>query len=128
MKNIWRKFEIKGQKKLFLVFGIFNFLITNIVLQILLLIIPTFFATVLSQIINLLIGYFLYGRKVFQFKNLNKLVFKKYLLQAVILWILNFAFIQCFFNMGVNKNVTAILVVPLLVAISYYSQRYFVFK
>ena len=128
MKNIWRKFEIKGQKKLFLVFGIFNFLITNIVLQILLLMIPTFFATVLSQIINLLIGYFLYGRKVFQFKNLNKLVFKKYLLQAVILWILNFAFIQSFFNIGVNKNVTAILIVTLLVAISYCSQKYFVFK
>ena len=128
MKNIWRKFEIKGQKKLFLVFGIFNFLITNIVLQILLLIIPTFFATVLSQIVNLLIGYFLYGRKVFQFKNLNKLVFKKYLLQALILWILNFAFIQSFFNIGVKKNITAILIVPLLVVISYCSQKYFVFK
>ncbi len=128
MKNIWIKFKLKGQKKLFLFFGIFNFLITNIILQILLIITPTFFATVLSQIVNLFIGYFLYGKKVFQFKNLNKFVFKKYLLQALILWILNFAFIQSFFNIGVNKNVTAILIVPLLVAISYCSQKYFVFK
>ena len=123
-----REFQLRGQKKLFLVFGMFNFLITNIFLQILLFLIPTIFATVLSQIVNLLIGYFLYGKKVFQFKNLNKLVFKKYLLQALILWILNFAFIQSFFNIGVNKNVTAILIVPLLVAISFYSQKYFVFK
>ena len=123
-----REFQLRGQKKLFLVFGMLNFLITNIFLQILLFLIPTIFATVLSQIVNLLIGYFLYGKKVFQFKNLNKLVFKKYLLQALILWILNFAFIQSFFNIGVNKNVTAILIVPLLVAISYCSQKYFVFK
>ena len=122
------RFELKGKKKLFLVYGILNFLVTNIILQILLLIIPTFFATVLSQIVNLFIGFFLYGKKVFKFKKLNKFVFKKYLLQAFILWILNFALIQCFFNIGVNKNVTAILVVPLLVAISYCSQRYFVFK
>lgn len=122
------RFESKGKKKLFLVYGILNFLVTNIILQILLLIIPTFFATVLSQIVNLFIGFFLYGKKVFKFKKLNKFVFKKYLLQAFILWILNFALIQCFFNIGVNKNVTAILVIPLLVAISYYSQRYFVFK
>ena len=122
------RFESKGKKKLFLVYGILNFLVTNIILQILLLIIPTFFATVLSQIVNLFIGFFLYGKKVFKFKKLNKFVFKKYLLQAFILWILNFALIQFFFNIGVNKNVTAILVVPLLVAISYYSQRYFVFK
>lgn len=123
-----QRFEFKGKKKLFLVYGILNFLATNIILQILLLIIPTFFATVLSQIVNLFIGYFLYGKKVFKFKKLNKFVFKKYLFLAFILWILNFALIQCFFNIGVNKNVTAILVVPLLVAISYYSQRYFVFK
>lgn len=122
------RFELKGKKKLFLIYGILNFLVTNIILQFLLLIIPTFFATVLSQIVNLFIGYFLYGKKVFKFKKLNKFVFKKYLLQAFILWILNFALIQCFFNIGVNKNVTAILVIPLLVAISYYSQRYFVFK
>ena len=122
------RFELKGKKKLFLVYGVLNFLVTNTILQILLLIIPTFFATVLSQIVNLFIGYFLYGKKVFKFKKLNKFVFKKYLLQAFILWILNFALIECFFNMGVNKNATAILVVPLLVAISYYSQRYFVFK
>tara|TARA_Y100001933_G_C18637943_1_gene413255 strand:- start:125 stop:508 length:384 start_codon:yes stop_codon:yes gene_type:complete len=120
--------QIKGEKRLFLIFGILNFLITNIVLQVLLFLIPTLFATVFSQIVNLLIGYFLYGKKVFKFNKLNKFVFKKYLFLASILWILNFVLIQSFFYIGLNKNLTAICIIPLLVAISYLSQRNFVFK
>ncbi len=119
---------IKGEKRLFLIYGILNFFITNIVLQILLLLIPTLFATIFSQIVNLLVGYLLYGKKVFKFDKLNKFVFKKYLFLASILWILNFAFIQSFFYIGINKNLTAICIIPLLVAISYLSQRNFVFK
>ena len=118
----------KGEKRLFLIFGILNFLITNIVLQISLLLIPTLFATVLSQTVNILIGYFLYGKKVFKLKELNKFVFRKYLALALILWMLNFVLIQSFFYIGVNKNITAISIIPLLVIISYLSQRNFVFK
>ena len=126
--KILRKFKITSEKRLFLVYGIFNFFVTNIFLQISLLLIPTFLATVLSQMVNLFIGYFLYSKKVFKFKNLNKFVFKKYFLLALTLWIFNFALIQFFFYIGVNKNLTAIFIVPLLVAISYLSQRNFVFK
>ena len=126
--KLLRKFKNKGEKRLFLVFGIVNFLITNIVLQISLLLIPTFLATILSQMVNLFIGYFIYGKKVFKFKNLNKFVFEKYFLLSLILWLFNFALIQFFFFNGVNKNVTAILILPLLVVISYLSQRDFVFK
>lgn len=118
----------KGEKRLFLIFGILNFLITNLILQISLFLIPTFFATVLSQTVNVLIGYFLYGKKVFKLKKLDKFVFRKYLVLASILWILNFFLIQFFFYIGVNKNITAIYVIPLLVGISYFSQRNYVFK
>ena len=118
----------KGEKRLFLLFGILNFLITNVILQILLLLIPTLFATIISQTVNVLIGYFLYGKKVFKFKELNKFVFKKYFFLASILWMLNFVLIQSFFYVGVNKNITAISIIPLLVIISYLSQRNFVFK
>ncbi len=126
--KILKNFESKGEKRLFVVFGIFNFLITNIVLHISLLIIPIFLATFISQLVNLFIGFFLYGKKVFKFKRLNKSVFEKYCLLAIILWIFNFFLIQSFFYIGLNKNVTAILIIPLLVAISYFSQRNFVFK
>ena len=123
-----KKFLNKGQKRLFLIFGIINFLITNIFLQIALLIIPTFFATVLSQILNIFIGYYLYGKKVFKLNNLNNFILKKYLLLALLLWSLNFGFIQTFFYFGVNKNLTAISVIPILVFISFLTQKYYVFK
>ena len=120
--------NINRKKKLFLGYGILNFLITHIILQVSLLLIPTIFATVLSQFINLIIGFYLYGKKVFKYNGLNNAVFKKYLFLATILWLLNFSFIQIFFNFGVNKNITAIFCIPPLVLISYFSQKNYVFR
>lgn len=123
-----RKLKINGEKRLFLIYGIFNFLITNIVLQISLLLIPTLIATILSQIVNLILGYYIYGNKVFKFNRLNNLVFKKYLFLALFLWLLNYSLIQSFFFYGVSKNLTAILIIPFLVFISFLSQKKYVFK
>ena len=126
--KILRGFKNGGEKRLFLSFGIFNFLITNFVLQVLLLLIPTILATVISQLVNLILGYYLYGKKVFKFMRLSKCIFFKYLSLAFILWIFNFGLIQYFFYYGFNKNITAIFIIPLLVIISYLSQKYFVFR
>ena len=115
-------------KRLFLIFGIINFLITNIILQIALLFLPTFFATVLSQLVNFSIGYYLYGKKVFNVTKLNNFIFKKYLILSVILWLLNFCFIELFFLYGLNKNLSAIIIIPFLVSLSYLSQKYLIFK
>lgn len=121
-------FNFDRSKKLFLGYGILNFLITNFILQISLLIMPTLLATVLSQLTNLIIGFYIYGKKVFKFKRLNNYVFKKYLFLGLILCLLNFGFIQLFFYYGVNKNLTACIIIPLLVIISYLTQKNYVFK
>lgn len=121
-------FNFDRSKKLFLGYGILNFLITNFILQISLLIMPTLLATVLSQFTNLIIGFYIYGKKVFKFKRLNNFVFKKYLFLGLILCLLNFGFIQLFFYYGVNKNLTACIIIPLLVIISYLTQKNYVFK
>ena len=121
-------FQINGKKRLFLIFGVFNFLITNITLQILLFIIPTLFATIISQIINFLLGFYLYGTKVFKVVNLNNIFFKRYLLLSLILWILNFGFIQSLFYFGLNKNFAALILIPPLVVISYLTQKFYVFR
>ena len=121
-------FNFDRSKKLFLGYGILNFLITNFILQISLLIMPTLLATVLSQLTNLIIGFYIYGKKVFKFKRLNNFVFKKYLFLGLILCLLNFGFIKLFFYYGVNKNLTACIIIPLLVIISYLTQKNYVFK
>ena len=126
--KILRGFKSAGEKRLFFSFGIFNFLITNFVLQVLLLLIPTILATVISQVVNLILGYYLYGKKVFKFTILSKFIFFKYLFLAFILWMLNYGLIQYFFYEGFNKNLIAIFIIPLLVLISYLSQKYFVFR
>lgn len=120
--------QSKKTKRLFLVFGVINFLITNITLQILLLFLPTLFATVLSQLVNFLIGYYLYGKKVFNIAKLNSSIFRKYLILSVILWLLNFGFIELFFYYGLNKNLSAIIIIPFLVSLSYLSQKYLIFR
>jgi len=120
--------QSKKTKRLFLIFGIINFLITNIILQISLLFSPTLFATVLSQLVNFLIGYYLYGKKVFNVSRLNSFIFKKYFMLSLILWLLNFGFIELFFYYGMNKNLSAIIIIPFLVSFSYLSQKYLIFR
>ena len=123
-----RRFVIKGEKKLFLIFGILNFLITNIVLQISLLILPIYLSTVISQIINFSLGIYLYGKKVFKVERITLKIVSKYLMLAFIMWYLNFILISTLFNFGLNKNIAAIIIIPMLVIVSYIVQNKIVFR
>ena len=121
------KFLSKGRKRLFLFYGIANFLITNSVLQFLLLIFPIYLATIVSQICNLLIGFYLYGKKVFKLNKLTHRELKKYILLASLNWILNYISITFMYENGVNKNLAAIFTIPFLVLISYFFQKKYIF-
>ena len=117
----------RGRKRLFLFYGIANFLITNSVLHLLLLVIPIFLATIISQITNLAIGFYLYGKKVFKMNNLTYKELRKYILLASFIWILNYASIRFMYEIGINKNLAAIFTIPFLVFISYFFQKKYVF-
>ena len=117
----------KGRKRLFLFYGIINFLITNLVLHLLLFVIPIFLATIASQITNLIIGFYLYGKKVFKMKNLTYQEFRKYILLASFNWTLNYISIRFMYENGINKNLAAIFTIPFLVLISYSFQRKYIF-
>ena len=121
------KFLSQGRKRLFLLYGIANFLITNSVLHLLLLVIPIFLATIASQITNLIIGFYLYGKKVFKMKNLTYQEFRKYILLASFNWTLNYVSIRFMYENGINKNLAAIFTIPFLVLISYFFQRRYIF-
>ena len=115
-------------KRNFLVLGFLNFLITNIILQILLLISSISIATFISQFTNITIGYFLYGKFVFLVKNKNFKNFLKYFMIAIITWQLNYFSINFFYNqLSFNKNIAAILMIPILTLISFLLQKYYVF-
>ena len=121
------KLSSPGRKRLFLLYGIANFLITNSVLHLLLLVIPIFLATIASQITNLRIGFYLNGKKVFKMKNLTYQEFRKYILLASFNWTLNYVSIRFMYENGINKNLAAIFTIPFLVLISYSFQRRYIF-
>ncbi len=117
----------KGKKRLFLFYGTINVLITNSVLHFLLLIIPIYLATIISQITNLLIGFYLYGKNVFKYNNLTFKELRKYILLASFNWFLNYMSIRFMHENGVNKNLAAIFTIPFIVSISYYFQKKYIF-
>jgi hypothetical protein len=117
----------RGRKRLFLFYGIANFLITNSVLHLLLLVIPIYLATIISQITNLAIGFYLYGKKVFKMNYLTYKELRKYILLASFIWILNYASIRLMYEIGINKNLAAIFTIPFLVLISYFFQKKYIF-
>lgn len=125
--KILERFENNGKKRLFILYGILNFLITNSTLQILLLFSPIFISTILSQLVNISLGFYFYGKKVFKSKKLTITIIKRYLLLSFFLWISNSVFIKFLNNYGFNKNLAAIMVVPLLAFSSYYFQKRFIF-
>ena len=116
------------KKKLFVVLGCIYLFLTNIILQVLLLIVPTIYATFVSQIFNFLIGFYLYGKKVFKVKYLNKKHFIKYFLLSIIVWNINWLTINYVSMFIYSKNIIALLLVPPLALVSYISQKYFVFR
>jgi len=121
------KILLKGRKRLFLLYGIANFLVTNSVLHLLLLVIPIYLATIVSQITNLIIGFYLYGKKVFKMNNLTFKELSKYILLGSFNWILNYLLIRIMYENGIHKNLAAILNIPFLVLISYFFQKKYIF-
>ena len=69
-----------SKKKLFIFYGILNFLITNFILHLSLFFLPIIVSTALSTLTNILMGFYFYGKKVFKVLNLSKRIFHSYLL------------------------------------------------
>ena len=121
---------IYGYEKFrFLFYGTINTIFSNIILHLFLLISSIAFATFLSQFTNLLIGFFLYSKKVFNIKNFSKNQLYLYCLLAIISWKLNFILIIFLKNkIDISRNLAAIIILPILAIWSYFIQKIFIFK
>jgi putative flippase GtrA len=117
-----------GRKRRFLGYGALNVLLTNLVLQLLLLALHTGLATLLSQLLNVGLGFLLYGKKVFRVERLQKRAALRYGLLAVLLWWANWAGITGLAGWGLQRNLAALALVPLLAAVSYTAQKWMVFR
>ena len=113
----------------FIIFGFLNTLMTNIFLQIIILLLPLWISTFLSQMFNVILGFFIYSNLVFKLKRKHLEKFIKYFLFSIFTWNLNALII---FNMNYHLNISirisALLAIPLLAILSFYFQKRIIFK
>ena len=117
-----------GRKRRFLGYGALNVLLTNLVLQVLLLVLATGLATFLSQLLNVGLGFVLYGKRVFRVERLQKRSAFAYVLMALVLWWCNWAGISFLSGWGLSRNLAALSLIPVLAALSYTVQKLVVFR
>ena len=117
-----------GRKRRFLGYGALNVLATNVVLQGLLLVMGTGLATFLSQLLNVGLGFVLYGKRVFRVERLQKRSALSYALMALFLWWCNWAGIDWLADLGLGRNLAALMLIPVLAALSYAVQKLVIFR
>ena len=130
LKKVFNKNK-NGKKRTFIFLGFINVLITNLVLQLTLLtgLFSVNISTLFSQVVNLFCGYFLYSRYVFSVdssKRNNFLI--KYISLMLILWNINRIGIQYFNNLNFSSNFAALIMIFPLSMISFWAQKFLVFK
>ena len=121
----------RGQKRRFGVAGIINVILTNAALQALLAsnLANVAVATLISQSINTILGYIIYGKLVFGAKGLRQREpIIRYGVLMIAMWLLNATGIELGIVLSLSKNAAAILMVPCLAVLSYIAQKYWVFR
>lgn len=120
-----------NRKVRFLAGGIFNFCITYAVLLSSLLFLPVGLSSFLSALTNLLLGYSINKRYVFNVEQIDRMssVYVRYGMLSLVSWLLNWSGIELIhFVAGLTSQQASILMIPLLTIFSYLGQSRFVFR
>ncbi len=129
---ITKRFKTKNrEKRKFLLAGLLNVLITNIFLQIFLFtnLFNITVSTFLSQLINMVLGYIIYSKFIFNVDKIIKFNFlKKYFLLMLFLWLVNNYGIKFGSILGISNNLSAFFLVPILAIVSFIIQKLWVFR
>jgi hypothetical protein len=129
LKNILK--NNNKEKRKFILAGFLNVFITNLFLQILLLtnLLNLFLTTLFCQLINMSLGYAIYSSFIFKVKNINNSIFiRKYSFLMFTIWLINALGIKAGNLIGITKNSSALIMLPLLAFISFLVQKFWVFK
>ena len=113
----------------FIIYGLINTLITNIFLQIIILLLPLWIATFLSQMFNVILGFFIYSNLVFKLRRKPLVKFVEYFLFSIFAWNLNaFLILNMNHHLNIGIRISAILAIPFLAIFSFYFQKKIIFK
>ena len=119
---------LHGLKRRFLAFGLLNIVVSNGLLQLLLAInFTTGLATLICQLLNVGLGYVLYGIQVFRVERLGQRSAAAYGGLALMLWLGNWAGINGLAQFGWSRRLAALALIPVLAACSFLAQKHVVF-
>lgn len=119
------------EKRKFLIAGLLNVFITNFFLQSFLFfnLFNISISAFLSQLINMVFGYSVYGKFIFKVKNVRNISFiKKYFALMIFIWLVNTLGIELGTMVDISKNLSAFLMMPILAITSYLLQKFWVFR
>ena len=122
-----KKIKVKKLER-FIFFGLINAILTNLILQIMLLFSSTISAAFVSQFFNFNFGYYFYGKKVFIVRSLNKNSFIKYILLNLLIWNINWLLINFLNSFNISRSLASLILIPFLALLSFLFQKYFVFR
>ena len=76
------------------------------------LVLNTILATFVSQSFNFIVGFTLYGLRVFNMKYLRFVFFIKYLALSIFIWNINWILILFLNSYGLSKNIASLFIDP----------------
>ena len=115
----------------FLILASLNLLISNLILQILLLmkLLPVIFSTLIFILFNTVLGFILFGKYLFNKKDIFKKTYIiKYLLLLLFSWLTLSFGIFLGSRFYISANLTSIFLIPPIALNSYLIQKNWVFK
>ena len=119
---------LNNQKVKFVINAFAVWISTQVALHVSLL----FFSIPLSVFISICfyipLGYFFYGKNVFGLNKFSKESLKRFIILTLLTLLLNTIGTSIVHSLGVNKNLSALIITPFLATISYLMQKYYVFK
>ena len=128
MVNFKFNILLKNQKIKFVKNALWVWTFTQIILHVNLLFLSIPWSIFISNCFYIPLGYYFYGKNVFGLKKFNNNALKKFILLTITSWFLNTYATSLVHSFGINKNLSAFIVMPFLVCFSFLAQKYAVFK
>lgn len=118
------KLFLKKKFYKFIVGGILNTILSSLFLLLLLEITNVGIATLITDLFHAFLAYFISSRSIFNKKGRSI----KYIVFIILAWLLEWYLLESLINLNFSKLISIIILAPFLALISYFLQRFYVFR
>ena len=126
--RVFKNLNLSSQEIKFIKNAIYVWTIGQIILHFCLLFLSIATSVFLSNLSSLPLRYYFYGKNVFDLEKHNVRTSIKFIFSSIILWILNTLGTSLIHSFGLNKNISALIMIPFVAWVSFFLQKNYVFK